>query len=302
MTQLRYRLEYALLRTVIGFLNLFPDGIAEAAGAALGRLGYWPLRIRRRVAEDNVRRAFPEQDETWVQRIVAASYAHIGRELIVMLRLSRLTPEKVRERTDAIDFEHHERRFRELGRGAVVAAGHLGNWEIGAAIAASRGIPMHAIAVKQKNPLFNGYIVRTRRRLGVEIIYRSHANREALRALRQGHAVAFASDQNAGRAGIFVPFFGRLASTFRGAAVLAVRTGAPLILALPLRHADGRYSLALEEVEVDREGELDDVVYRMTAAFTARLEAAIRRTPEQYLWQHRRWKTRPPEERGAPPG
>ncbi|HSJ15163.1 MAG TPA: lysophospholipid acyltransferase family protein [Longimicrobiales bacterium] len=302
MKRLRYRLEYVLLRAAIGLLNRFPDGPAEAAGAWLGGLGYWPLRIRRAQAETNVRRAFPERDESWVQRVVRDSYRHLGRETVVMLRLSRLTPERVRERTELVDFEKHERTVREGGRGMVVVAGHLGNWELGAAMAAARGIPMDAIAVRQKNPFFDRYIVRTRRRLGVEIIYRHRASRQALRALRAGHAVAFAADQNAGRSGLFVPFFGRPASTFRGAALMAVRTGAPLLLAVPLRQPDGSYRMRLEDVAVDREGELDDVVYRLTAAFTAQLEAAVRAEPGQYLWQHRRWRTRPPEERPAPPG
>ena len=295
MMRLRHRIEYVLLRAAIGLLNLFPDGLAEGTGAVLGRLGYWPLGIRRAQAEDNVRRAFPGRDEVWVQRVVRASYEHLGRELVVILRISRLTPETVRQRTEVVDFERHAARVR--GRGGVVVAGHLGNWELGAAMAAARGIPMAAIAVRQKNPFFDRYIVATRRRLGVEIIYRSRAQRQALRALRQGRVVAFAADQNAGRAGLFVPFFGRLASTFRDAARMAVRTGAPLLLAIPLRQPDGTYRMTLEEIEADREGELEDVVYRITAAFTARLEAAIRSAPEQYLWQHRRWKTRPPEER-----
>jgi KDO2-lipid IV(A) lauroyltransferase len=293
---LRYRVEYALLRAALGLLNLFSDRFAEGAGAALGRLGYWPLRIRRRQAEENVRRAFPQQDEAWVQRVVRTSYAHIGREMVVMLRLSRQTPASVRQRTELVDFDRWAAVVR-AGRGAIVVAGHLGNWEIGAAMAAARGIPMSAIAAKQKNPLFNRYIQRTRRRLGVEIIYRGGAQNRAIKALGEGHAVAFAADQNAGRRGIFVPFFGRPASTFRGAATIAVRTGAPLLLAVPLRQPDGTYRMTLEEIAVSRAGELDDVVYRITAAFTARLEAAIRAAPEQYLWQHRRWRTRPPEER-----
>jgi KDO2-lipid IV(A) lauroyltransferase len=111
--------------------------------------------------------------------------------------------------------------------------------------------------------------------------------------------VAFVSDQDAGRDGVFVPFFGRLASTHRGAALMAIRTGAPLFLGVPLRVAAGRYSIRVREIRTDRSGQLDDAVQRLTAAYTELLETAIRSAPDQYLWLHRRWKTRPPEERSA---
>jgi Kdo2-lipid IVA lauroyltransferase/acyltransferase len=114
--------------------------------------------------------------------------------------------------------------------------------------------------------------------------------------LRAGRAVAFVSDQDARGTGVFVPFFGRLASTHRGPALMAIRTGAPLFVGYAMRAADGSYVGGIEEITVSREGDMDEAVLRLTAAFTARLEALIRRAPEQYFWQHRRWKTRPPEE------
>ena len=295
------RVEYGALRAAIGLLNLFPDRLAEAAGAALGRFGYWPLRIRRRQAEENVRLAFPERDEAWVQRVVRASYEHLGREAVVILRLPAKSPEEILARTRVIGLERAAAHL-EGGRGIVVCAGHFGNWEMGAAMIPPRGYPVDAIVTRQQNPLFDGYIVRTRKRLGIGIIRRGGATEAATRAIREGRPVAFAADQNANRSELFVPFFGRLASTHRGAALIAVRTGAPMFLALPTRQPDGSYVMRLDEVPFEREGELEDVVWRGTAAFTARLEAAIRELPEQYLWQHRRWKTRPPAERNLPPG
>lgn len=297
----QHRVEYVLLRAAIAFLNLWPDRVAEAAGAALGRMGYWPLRIRRRQAEENVRLAFPERDEAWVQRVVRASYEHLGRETVVILRLPKKSREYILARTGGEGLEQALADF-SLGRGCVVCAGHFGNWEVGAAIMPARGYPVDAIVTRQQNPLFDDYIVRTRQQLGIGIITRGGATEVAARALRAGRAVAFAADQNANRTGIFVPFFGRLASTHRGAALLAVRTGAPMYLALPTREADGSYVLKLQKVEFDRSGDLDDVVLRGTAAFTAMLEAGIRERPEQYLWQHRRWKTRPPGERNPRQG
>lgn len=296
MKTLQHRIEYTLLRAVIGALSLLPDAVAQGIGAALGRLGYWPFRIRRAQAEDNVRRAFPERDEAWVQRVVRASYEHLGREMVVTLRMPTRTQAEIEAITHVDGLELADAEYRK-GRGLVVTAGHLGNWEMGAAMVAARGYRVDAIVTRQANPLFDDYIVRTRRELGIGIIPRGGATRAATQALAEGRAVAFAADQNANRTGIFVPFFGRPASTHRGAALIAVRTGVAMFIALPLREPDGTYRMRLEPVEFDRSGELDDAVWRGTAAFTARLEAAIREHPEQYLWQHRRWKTRPPAER-----
>jgi KDO2-lipid IV(A) lauroyltransferase len=181
----------------------------------------------------------------------------------------------------------------------VLASGHVGNHEIGAAALSARGIPLDLVVQQQSNPLFDAALNDARRRLGLGIIDRWKAQRLALKALRQGHAVAFAADQNAGKSGVFVPFFGRLASTHRGAALFAYKTGAPLFLGTSLRKGTG-YEVTLQRVDVDRSGDLDDVVYRLTAAFTARLEEVVRSEPDQYLWLHRRWKTRPPEERKTP--
>lgn len=298
MKRLRHWIEYLLLRAVIDTLTLLPDRVAEGIGALLGRLGYWPLRIRRRQAEDNVRRAFPDRDEAWVQRIVRASYEHLGRETVVILRLPSKSSEEILRITRVIGLEQAEADYAK-GQGLVVTAGHFGNWEMGAAMIPPRGFILDAIVTRQGNPLFDAYIVRTRQRLGIGIIPRGGATAAATRALGEGHAVAFAADQNANRTGIFVPFFGRLASTHRGAALIAIRTGAPMYVALPIRNPDGTYTMRLEPVPFDRSGDPEMAIWRGTAAFTSRLEAAIREHPEQYLWQHRRWKTRPPGETKA---
>jgi Kdo2-lipid IVA lauroyltransferase/acyltransferase len=292
---LAHRVQHALFSGALRVTHGLGDETAARVGAAIGRLGYRPFRIRAAIVDAQIRAAFPDRDEAWVRRVARASFEHLGRETIALLRMSRLSREEILERTEVVGLERADEAVR-AGVGVIVVAGHLGNWEIGAAMVACRGYPVDAVAQRQRNPLFDAWLVGARERLGVTVIERSQAPQRALRALRAGHVVAFVADQNAGRAGIFVPFFGRLASTHRGPALMAVRTGAPVFLALPLRAGQSRYRMTLEEIAVDRSGELDADVHRLTAAFTARLEAAVRASPEQYLWQHRRWKTRPPEE------
>jgi Kdo2-lipid IVA lauroyltransferase/acyltransferase len=296
----KHRLEYALYRMTLAAADLLGDRIVGGLTAAAGRLAYRPLGIRRKVVEMHLRSCFPERDERWVRQTAAAAYAHLGREGATMLRLSSLPKERVIERTVIEGFDAF-RAAVDRGRGVVLVTGHFGNWEIGGAALAARGIPIDGIAQRQSNPLFNRDIVAARERLGMRIIERGRATKEGLRGLRAGRVVAFVADQDARRAGIFVPFFGRLASTHRGPALLALRTGSPIFLGTALREPDGRYRIRLQEIPVDRTQETEAAVREVTAAFTARLEAAIRAAPEQYFWHHRRWKTRPSEEPAVRP-
>jgi KDO2-lipid IV(A) lauroyltransferase len=286
------RLEYAAFASVMAAANRVSEARAERMGEALGRFGYRRLGIRRDLVEEHLRRAFPERSEEWVRLTAEASYAHLGREIMTTLRLSHLSCDQVVRRV------HHDlgrdrfyAAFAE-GRGLVLAGAHIGNWELGGASIAAQGYPVDAVYQPLRNPIFNDAIVRARHRLGLQLIPRGVASKEALQRLRAGRIVAFISDQNAGRTGVFVPFFGRLASTHRGAALLAVRAGAPLFFGAAVRQADGYLGIS-EEITASRDGPLEEVVARLTAAFTAVLERLVRQSPEQYFWHHRRWKTRP---------
>ncbi|MGQ0560466.1 MAG: lysophospholipid acyltransferase family protein [Gemmatimonadota bacterium] len=292
---LLHRIEHALFSAAVVLSAALGDRVSSAFGGALGRLGHFPLRFRRKLVAKHLRLAFPEKSDAWIASTMRKSYAHLGREALATIRLARLSRDQVIARTTVHGLAEF-RRALEAGRGLVLASGHVGNHELGAAALSARGVPLDLVVQQQGNPLFDGAHNAARRRLGLGIIDRFQAHRLAIKALRGGRAVAFAADQNAGKAGVFVPFFGRLASTHRGAALFAVKTGAPLFLGTSLRRGAG-YEVTLQPVDVDRGGDLDDVVQRLTAAFTARLEEVVRAAPDQYLWLHRRWKTPPPEER-----
>lgn len=268
---------------------------AMRLGEAVGRFGYRRVKVRRAVVEQHLRQAFPDRDEAWIHQTAEAAYEHLGRETMRTLRMSNMRAEDVRA------IVHHEvgrERFYEAinaGRGLILVGGHFGNWELGAASVAANGHEVDAVYQPQRNPLFNDAIVQARQRLGLRLIDRKTASREALRSLGKGRIVAFVADQNAGRSGVFVPFLGRLASTHRGPALMAVRSGAPIFFGAAIRNGDHYFGMT-EEIVASRDGELDQVVQRLTASFTAVLERLVREYPGQYFWHHRRWKTRPSEE------
>jgi Kdo2-lipid IVA lauroyltransferase/acyltransferase len=289
--RLKHRVEYAAFRAGLAGGRLLSEGQAAAAGAALGRTGY-RLGLKKRVVEGNLRTAFPDADEAWISHTAQAAYSHLGRETMMTLRLSWMSRDQILERTRIVG-EAAVRSSYDDGRGIILVAGHLGNWEIGAAGMAARGYPITAIAKRAANPLFYSRILAARERLGVGVIDFQDATRPTLRALREGQLVAFAADQHAGRAGLWVPFFGKLASTYRGPALMALRTGAPMYLSVPLRQPDGSYEVSMERVEATPTGDMDADVLRVTHEYSRRLEQAVRRNPEQYLWHHRRWRTPP---------
>jgi Kdo2-lipid IVA lauroyltransferase/acyltransferase len=297
--RLQHRLEYAAFRAALAGVRLLREDRAQGLAARLARTGHG-LGVRRDVVEGNLRLAFPGADAAWIRRVARESYAHLGRETMMMLRLSWMSRADVLARTVIVD-ERPARRHYEEGRGIVIVTGHLGNWEIGGAAVAARDYDVAAIAKRAANPLFYERIMAARLRFGVEIIDLAQGTKGALRALRKGKVVAFAADQHSG-SGIRVPFFGRPAATFRGPAVMALRTGAPLYLAACIRRPDGMYEITLDEVDTTPTEDMEADVLRVTTAWVGRLEAAVRTHPGQYLWHHRRWREPPGalQEQGQP--
>lgn len=296
MKSLQHRAEYGALRGLVRALGAVPWDRAGRVGATVGALGFKPLGVRRRVVERHIAAAFPELTPEQVADMARRSYEHLGRSAIETALLPGLGQAGVLrlvsevENWEAVEWAHAG------GKGIVVVAGHLGNWELAAAYIAARGIPLDVIVRRMGNPFFDRYLNQTREQLGVNVVYDAQAVRHTPRALRQGRAVGFVADQGVrGLASTFVPFFGRPAKTPRGAAVFALRFGSPVVFTTALRKPDGSYLVGFEEIPVidtgDRESDVDGVVLR----FTQVLEKWVRRAPEQYFWQHRRWRRQPPD-------
>lgn len=210
-----------------------------------------------------------------------------------MARLPRMTRERFNIVIDTSEIDVM-RTALARGKGAIYVSGHLGNWEWLGASCSRNGIPFAYVVAPQTNKLVEYWMESMRRSAGAEIISRKDSVRGTLSALREGKVIAMLCDQDGGKAGVFVPFFGVDASTARGPAVFHLKTGAPLVFGTCCRQADGRYKLKFVELPTyqptsDREGDERNVM----AAITEQLEAEISKTPEQYLWLHRRWKTRP---------
>jgi KDO2-lipid IV(A) lauroyltransferase len=292
----KHRVEYALARTLESAVSTLPEGAADRFGARLGGAVH-RLGIRRKTVEQNLRLAFPEQTEAWREDICRRAYQHLGREAAAMLRLAKLDRQAVIDRTVTRGWDEMEDALSE-GKGCILVTGHYGNWEIAAAAVAARGVPISAIVRRQGNLLVDQRLDATRRRLGVETIVQRDAPRAVPKALRKNGVVGIVGDQDARKAGVFVPFFGVPASTHRGPALFALRFGAP-VFACVARRLPGtgvRYEVQGTRVPVRQTGDLEADMQTLTAELAARLEAHVREAPEQYFWFHRRWKSKPEPE------
>ena len=285
--------EYALLRCVVALLSPFGIRRASNIGARIGALGYWPLGIRRGVVTRHLAACFPELDDADRALLARQSYEHLGRVAMESALMSRLGPESLRALFERVEGWEVIERGRARGKGLVLVAGHLGNWELSGACLSALGVPLAAVAKRQLNPLADAFVNRTRRRLGMVVVFDDEAVRKLPRLLKDGYGIGLLADQAGLGAATFVPFFGRPARTPRGPAVFALRFGAPLIYVVAARQPNGRFTLHLEEVDVQSTGNLEADVDATVTRFTAVLEKWVRRYPGQYLWAHRRWKRQP---------
>ena len=286
--------EYSALRAIALVLRPFGWRFASGVGAFVGGLGWWPFGIRADRVVRTIRACFPEFDDAQVRRIAKESYRGLGRVAIESIVLSRSSAETIRGAFVEPEGWELMHRAYEAGKGVVLVSGHLGNWELSAAFIATQRRPVDAIAMHMVNPLSDDFFRRTRERLGITVVFDTEAVRRIPRSLREGRAVGFLSDQaGKGLASTFVPFFGRPARTPRGAAVFALRNEIPMIFILAIRQPDGRYKNHYEMIEPVRTGDRDHDVDATVMRYTQVLERWVRAYPEQYFWQHRRWKGQP---------
>jgi KDO2-lipid IV(A) lauroyltransferase len=284
-------LEYAGVRFVEGAASLLPRRAAERGGELLGRLARRPLGVRREVVEGQISRAFPDRSEDWVRATAEACYRHFGREFLALARMGRIEPDDLLARTaDPHEVLGTWRSVVPEGSGGIVVTGHLGNWELAGALLAALGLPVAAVVKRQRNARFDRRLRRLRDRLGIEPVYMKEAARRLPAALAEGKLVALVADQDAGTRGVFVPFLGRPASTFRGPARLALRHDVPLVFGALVRDGDG-YRPVVSPIDLPSGGPAPE--RELTRRWVARFEEEIRRRPGQYFWFHRRWKTRP---------
>lgn len=272
-----------------------PAPVALALGRRLGDLTALALPRRRRVALANVAQAFPELSVTERRRVARRGWQHLGMTVIELARLLGRPLQATLGEMTLDGLEHLQIAMAEH-RGALMLSAHLGNWEYLSAAAHLTGYPLSIVVRPLDSPALDAVAARMRLKTGVELIDKRGALRSVLEALRRGRMVGVLLDQNAARReSVFVPFFGHIASTSRSLALLSIRTGAPIVPIFTAREAPGRHRVIIEPpLPRPTVNDPEQAIVEMTARCNQAIEAAIRKTPEQWLWAHDRWRTRPP--------
>jgi len=289
---LSHFLEYAVARSLFAVLGSAPPAVCEPVGGALGRLAY-RVGWRRRVVESQLGQAFPNKDGDWVRRTARASFAHVGRETAAVAPIVRRGLDEVRRRLAVFEGREVMEAAVAQGRGVVVVSAHFGNWEFAGSTLAASGWPVDAVMQRLGNPHLNRYVEHVRGKLGIGLIDRVGAWDRLTDSLAAGRVVAFVADQDARHRGVFVPFFGRPASTHKAPALLALRTGAPLFVGGAHRIGPRQYHAWIVRLDPVEGLEIKGQVIDLTRRWLAEVERRVRLFPEQYFWHHKRWKTQP---------
>ena len=297
----RQRLEFALVWLLTGALGLLPRALARAVGAGVGLLAFHLLPRLRRVGLLNLEMAYP--DWTLGRRMLTlrAEYRSLGWQLAEFALMSGYTREQA-SRFITYDGLEHYLAARAAGRGVLVVTGHLGAWELSSFYHSLVGYPMGLVIRRLDNPLVDAYVNRIRCLHGNRVIHKDDFARGLISAMRAGETVGILMDTNmTPPQGVFVPFFGTSACTASGLARLALKTGATVLPGF-LVWEQQRESYVLrfgEQFKLASTGDAEADALSNTAMFTATIEHSVRLYPEQWLWMHRRWKTRPPGEPGV---
>jgi Kdo2-lipid IVA lauroyltransferase/acyltransferase len=292
--------EFAVVWVFVHLLRWMPRCWARAAGAGIASTAFRLLGRLRRTGLRNLALAFPDRSEQDRVAILRGVYRNLGYQLAEFCQMPRYSAERAGELIRYEGLEHYL-AARERGKGVLVLTGHLGAWELSSFYHSLAGYPMGMVIRRLDNPLVDRFVNRVRCLHGNRVIHKDDFARGLIASMRANDTVGILMDTNmTPPQGVFVPFFGVSACTASGLARVAAKTGAAVVPGFLLwEQSEQRYVLRFgPRVELVSTDDPEQDAIANTACFTAILEAYIRAYPDQWLWMHRRWKTRRPGEQG----
>ncbi len=292
--------QYMAARWATMMLGMFPVNANLQTARAFGSLLFAVDAKHRKRGMDNLRRSFPDWPEDRIKAVARRSVQHFCELAIDVISTTR---------TINIERWHQHVHLGQMsktleialrGRGAIMLTGHYGNWEILGYTMATLGFKSYSIARPIDNPHFDAWLLGVRENKGQIILSKRGVTTTAQDVLENKGVLGIIADQNAGPKGLFVPFFGRLASTYKSIGLLAIQHNVPVIIGYARRRNDRfEFDLGITDIiePTDWQSQSDELYY-ITERYTRAIETFVREDPTQYLWIHRRWKTRP---KGEPP-
>jgi len=262
---------------------------ASAVGAALGGAARLVLRWRWQLTLDNLAAAFPEKSAPERAHLGRLAWRNTGSMLAELIKGRHMSPEELSQVVRFENLELYERMLEE-GKGFILNAGHLGNWEVGNLALTARGYPCGGVGRAMKNPYVDAWLTETRSLYGFVVLKHSNPFFQAVRWLKQGKPLAILIDHNIRKGGQFVPFFGRPAATSTLSALLSVKLGCPIVSVRVRREGAQIVASFHGPIRPNVGATPEQEVARLTEAMVRQLEAYVRESPGDWLWGHNRWK------------
>ncbi|MCA6072372.1 MAG: lysophospholipid acyltransferase family protein [Endomicrobium sp.] len=295
-TNLQNYVEYVGLRILMCAMYLLGRSLAHFVGRVLAFVLFHFVPVRKNQVLQNITLSFPEKSRKEVIAIARKTYKTFTKVFVDMFFISKM-PDSEIEKMLIYDNEVIDKTLAR-GKGLVLLSAHFGNWEL-SALAFAKKYTVALIVAKQSNDFVDMMINSFRNKKGFNVIDFQRDDKMSFRrivgALRKNQVLAILGDQDAGRQGIFLPFFGRLASTPKGPAFFAIRAGSPIITAFGVRQKDGSMKMKVKEIPMPSTGDEEKDIEIINSIYNNRLEKVIRENPDQWFWFHRRWNTLPNE-------
>ncbi len=294
------KIEYYAVRGLMGAIGLFPLKTSMNIGKSIGKIIGLLIPKLKKTGRRNLQIALPDLPENQKEKILDGTFASLGRQLGFVSHFDEFSPERVREFVEVVGKENFDRAFAR-GRGVLFFTGHFGSWEVFNLLPPAFGHMMNILVRRIDNPLVENFVDKFRTRLGCKTLDKSQSARQMFRVLRKGELLGILADLNVQeKEGVFVDFFGVPASTTTGIAKLALATNAAVLPAFAVwNEAKQKYVVHLEPaVEYEKTDDADADVKNLTQDITRVVERYVRAFPEQWLWIHKRWNTRPKGEAG----
>lgn len=295
---MRHRLEYIPVWLLSSIMRWLPRSVGRAVCISVSLLIYVAHRRLRKVGMRNLDLAFPAMSRKEKQKILRGVFVSLGRQLAEFCLFPAYTEENV-SRVAVYEGFHNFSEAQARGKGVIFLTAHIGGWEVSSFAHSLYGHPMNIVVRPLDNPYLNALVDRYRTLHGNRTFGKQDFARGLLTVLRRGEVVGILMDTNmTPPQGEFVDFFGVPACTATGIARVALHTGAAVVPGFCVwDRALGKYKICMEpEIKLIRTGDTEADVVANTAAFTRAIEEYVRKYPDQWLWVHRRWKTRPPGE------
>ena len=290
-SRIKFLAEYFLLHLFTRFIYILPFDFTVKIGRALGRLVYRLDERHRRIALENIASTLGLKGPE-AERIAFSVFENLGMVLAEFIKIPTVDKSFLDKRVSVEGFENYLKAKSE-GKGILMLGAHLGNWELLAATHLLKmGEGASVVYMKTKNPYVDRFIDSIRKSYGLKTIPHHNAMKQVLAALRRGEAVGVLLDQHGGqKEAIKVDFIGRPAATSIGLALMALRTGAPVVPMFMVRDGDNRFRFIYEKpIHLEKSGDMEKDIRDGTIVFNKVIEDYVRRYPEQWFWVHRRWK------------